>query len=48
MYAWPARSGDLTACDFCVGVKGATLLYDTKTLEVLEERIKEVMSSIPQ
>lgn len=49
-YEWPARSPDLTPCDFFLWGWLKDQVYETKpkTLEELEERIQEVMSSIPQ
>ena len=46
-HEWPARSPDLTPCDFFLHL---LQVYSTKpkNLEELEGRIREVMSSIPQ
>ena len=49
-HEWPARSPDLTPCDFFLWGWLKEQVYSTKptTLEELEGRIREVMTSIPQ
>ena len=49
-HEWPARSPNLTPCDFFLWGWLKEQVYCTKsmTLEELEGRIREVMSSIPQ
>jgi hypothetical protein len=49
-HVWPARSPDLTPCDFFLWGWAKEEVYRTKpkTLEELEGRIWEVMLSIPQ
>ena len=49
-YEWPARSPNLTLCDFFLWGWLKKQVYSTKrtTLDELEGRIREVMSSIPQ
>ncbi|CAM1305628.1 Uncharacterised protein r2_g1547 [Pycnogonum litorale] len=49
-HEWPARSPDLTPCDFFLWGWLKEQVYSTKptTLEELERRIREVISAIPQ
>ena len=49
-HEWPARSPDLTPCDFFLWAWLKEQVYSTKsaTLEELEGRLREVISVIPQ
>ena len=49
-YEWPARSPNLTPCDFFLWSWLKEQVYSTKrtTLDELEGQIREVMSSTPQ
>ena len=49
-HEWTARSPDLTPCDFFLWGWLKEQVYSTKprNLEELEERIREVITSIPQ
>ena len=49
-YEWPSRSPNLTSCDFFLWGWLKEQVYSTKrtTLDELEGRIREVMSSILQ
>ena len=49
-YEWPARSPNLTPCDFFLWGWLKEQVYSTKrtTMDELEGRIREVISSIPQ
>jgi hypothetical protein len=48
-HEWPARNPDLTPCDFFLWGWVKEEVYRTKprTLEELEDRIREVIASIP-
>ena len=49
-HKWPARSPDLTPCDFFLWgwLKEQVYAASPKTLDELEERIREVLASVPQ